>query len=296
MPQDSPLSSANFSEAATTLFRDYLDIEAASKVFEREGYCVFSNLLEDEAFGTLLKGVDEAISEGKLVVRDNKMNTNDDAIYAHPAIEAACKHPSLIAAARAFVGHPITLQHAKLNAKPKSENVSDGEVGWHQDFPFFPHSNCDLIACVIHLDDEDEGSGAMSFVPGSHLLGEQSHTDDHGNFIYRCMEPDNRFRPPELLLAKRGWVSFHHAFTLHGSGVKTHNRDRRLMVFQFRAYDSVQLAGVLWRCNGYKVDATAPDFPVARFPDGSTISLRGRGGRLYDLYGALKPNAPPKTY
>jgi phytanoyl-CoA hydroxylase len=296
MPHDSRLSPVNYSEAATTLFRDELDIEAASKVFARVGYCVFSDLLGFEAFSTLLNGVDKAISEGKLVIRDNKMNTNDDAIFAHPAIEATCKHPSLIAAARAFIGHPVELQHAKFNAKPKSHKVLESEVEWHQDFPFFPHTNSDLIACVIHLDDEDEGSGAMSFVPASHLLGEQPHTDEQGNFIYRCMEPDNRYRPAELLLAKRGWISFHHSFTLHRSGVKTHNRDRRLIVFQYRAYDAVQLAGVLWRCNGYRVDTTAPEFPLARFPDGSRISLRGRGGRLYDLYGALKPNTLPKRY
>ena len=296
MHHDSRLSSVNPSEESTVLFTDEHDIEAASKVFALEGYCVFSNLLSAEVVNNLLEGVDEAIAAGKLVIRDDKMNTNDDAIFANPAIEAVCKHPTIIAVARAFIGRAVTLQHAKFNAKPKSENVLESEVAWHQDFPFFPHSNSDLVACVIHLDDEDEGSGSMSFVPGSHLLGEQPHTDEQGNFIYRCREPDNRYRPAELLLAKRGWVSFHHPFTLHSSGIKTHNRDRRLMVFQYRAYDAVQLAGVLWRCNGYKVDDTEPDVNVARFPDGSRISLRGRGGRLYDLYGRLKPNSPLKSY
>ena len=28
-----------------------------------------------------------------------------------------------------------------------------GEVGWHQDFPFFPHTNYDLLACMFLLDD-----------------------------------------------------------------------------------------------------------------------------------------------
>jgi ectoine hydroxylase-related dioxygenase (phytanoyl-CoA dioxygenase family) len=279
-----------------TLFEDERDLAAAKRVFLRQGYCVFKNLLGDEAFGALLEGVNAAISEGKLVIRDNKMNVNDDAVFANPAIEATCKHPSLVMAAKAFVDHPVTLQHAKFNAKPKHGTASASEVEWHQDFPFFPHSNHDLVACVIHLDDEHEGSGAMSFVPGSHLLGEQTHTDEHGNFIYRCADPDHRYAPPELLLAKRGWVSFHHALTLHCSEAKTNNRDRRLIVFQYRAYDALQLAGVLWRCNGYHVDDDVPDFPVARFPDGTSISLRGRGGRLFDLFGALKPNSSPKSY
>jgi hypothetical protein len=250
----------------------------------------------DVAFGALLRGVDEAITQGKLAIRDNKMNANNDTIFAHSVIEAAYKHPSIIAAAKVFIGCPITLQFPKFNAKSKSENVSASEVSWHQDCPFFPHANNDLIACVIHLDDEDKGSGTLSFVPGSHLLSEQLHTYEYGNFIYCCTELDNRFRPPELLLAKRGWVSFHHVFNLHRFGVKTHNRDRRPLVFQFRVYDSVQNTGFLCRCNGYRVDDTVPDPPVARFPDGSVISLRRRGGRLFDLYGAFKLNAPPKSY
>ena len=295
MRHDLHLLSANVTENAATLFQDEGDISAARKVFIREGYCVFTNLLGDEVFGALLKGVNNAISDGKLAIRDDKMNVNDDAIFANPAIEAICRHPSIVMAARAFVGHPVTLQHSKFNAKPKSANASGSEVTWHQDFPFFPHSNSDLVACVIHLDDEDEGSGAMAFVPGSHLMGEQPHTDEQGNFIYGCEAPDNRYRPPELLTAKRGWISFHHALTLHCSGVKTHDHDRRLLVFQYRAYDAVQLAGVLWRCNGYRVD-DVPELPVARFSDGTSISLRGRGGRLFDLFGTLKPNSPPKSY
>lgn len=296
MPPDLQLLSGDLFEAPSTFFNDERDVLAAREVFMREGYCVFTNLLGDEVFGTLLKGINEAISEGRLGIRDNKMNVNDDAIYAHPAIEAACRHPSIVKAAKAFVGHPVTLQHSKFNAKPKTANVSGSEVTWHQDFPFFPHSNSDLVACVIHLDDEDEGSGAMAFVPGSHLMGEKPHTDEQGNFIYGCEAPDNRYRQPELLMAKRGWISFHHALTLHCSGVKTHDHDRRLLIFQYRAYDAVQLAGVLWRCNGYRVDDDVPDLPVARFSDGTCISLRGRGGRLFDLFGALKPNTPPKSY
>jgi hypothetical protein len=296
MLHDLRLSSDRSSEAATKVFHGIGDLEAASKVFMQDGYCVFSNLLGDDSFGALLEGVDIAIAEGKLVIRDNKMNVNDDAIFANPAIESACKHPLIIKTVRSLLGSPVTLQHAKLNAKPKNKNELGSEVVWHQDFPFFPHTNTDLVACVIHLDDEDEGSGAMSFVPGSHLLGEQSHIDEKGNFNYGCLAPNNRFRTPELLLAKRGWISFHHALTLHCSGVKTHDRDRRLMVFQYRAYDSVQLAGALWRCNDYRVDDNAPDLPAARFPDGSTISLRGRSGRLFDLFGALKPNTSPKSY
>jgi len=293
MHHASQSSRDSLSKASTNFFYDERDIQAAKSVFAEDGYCVFTNLLSDVDFGALLEGVKESLISGALAIRDDKMNVNNDAIFAHPAIEATCKNPSIVAAVRALIGHPVTLQHSKFNAKPIGKNVLGSEVAWHQDLPFYPHTNSDLVSCVVHLDDQDEDSGAMSFVPGSHILGEQSHTDDDGNFAYRCAEPDDRFCPAEPLLARRGWVSFHHALTIHCSGVKTNDRDRRLMVFQYRAHDAVQLAGVLWRCNGYRVDETVPDIPTAWFPDGSVMPLRGRSGRLFDVSGRLKPDASP---
>lgn len=278
------------------LFSNLQDIEAAIQFYQSEGYCTFTNLLSDSEVHKIIEAIEQSADDGSLVLPQERMSSSDDVIYASPVLMDACRHSSIVNVARALVGHPVELQHAKLNAKPLSEDIPNSDVPWHQDYPFFPHTNHDLVACVIHLDDEDEGSGAMSFVPGSHLLGERSHLDENGVFVYRCQPPDQDLRKPTMLLARRGWISFHHCLTLHQSGIKTHKRPRRLLVYQYRAHDSVQLAGVIWRCNGFPVDPCAPQLRTARFPSGQSISLRGIGGRLYDIHGSLRPNTPSKSY
>jgi hypothetical protein len=97
--------------------------------------------------------------------------------------------------------------------------------------------------------------------------------------------------PPMLLTVPAGMTMFHHVVTVHRSDAKTAEGNRRIIVFQYRACDSVQNTGVIiWKCTGYAVDPSALEERFARFPDGTRVELRGRGGRLYDVTGALQPN------
>src|SRR5258706_535075 len=41
-------------------------------------------------------------------------------------------------------------------------------VEWHQDWAFYPHTNDDLAAVGIMIDDVDMENGPMMIVPGSH--------------------------------------------------------------------------------------------------------------------------------
>lgn len=54
--------------------------------------------------------------------------------------------------------------------------------------------------------------------------------------------------------------------------------------------DAVELAGVVWKCAGYQVEDRPRTPRVARFADGTTVELRGIGGRLIDMAGAYAPD------
>lgn len=271
------------------------ELDASKAVFDELGYVGYTDLLSNSDLSLLLDGVNTAVSNGKLNIGESDMLVNNDAIYAHDEIERICKLPQLIKVARILLGGgDIELQHAKFNAKPKNDQ-GGGEVFWHQDYPFFPHSNFDLIACVIHLDDEEIGSGSLEFVPGSHKLGTLSHINSEGVFAYECTDQNViNSSQTELFIAKRGWVTFHHGLALHRSAPKTIAKDRRFLVFQYRAIDAVQLAGVIWRCNGYQVHELSNRSRFARFPCGTKVELRGIGGRLYDQFNTLAPSHPTK--
>ena len=271
----------------TWLF-NFSDLEAAIRFHDVQGFVGFSDLLTAEEFAALRAGVERAERAGALQTGQEQLESTNDAIFAATEIEAACRHPRIVQMAQRLVGSPIELQHAKFNSKPHS--VGGGEVAWHQDYPFYPHTNFDLVSAVIHLDDETEELGAMHMVAGSHRWGVLSHVRD-GRFAYRCTGRDDLDRlPTELLACRAGTVTFHHALTLHRSGNKSVDGPRRLLVFQYRAIDAVQLAGVVWKCAGYQVESRPQSPKTARFADGSVVELRGLGGRLIDMSGAFTPD------
>ena len=39
---------------------------------------------------------------------------------------------------------------------------------WHQEWAFYPHSNDDLLAVGVMLDDIDDINSSMQVIPGSH--------------------------------------------------------------------------------------------------------------------------------
>ena len=171
------------------------------------------------------------------------------------------------------------------------KNKTIGGIKWHQDFPFFPHTNYDLIACSIHLDDEEIDSGPLKVIPQSHELGALSHCTD-GKFMYHCTDEKKIDDDKSTVLkCNAGDVTFHHCLTLHSSEPKKNNKDRRLIVFEYRAQDALQLSGAIWKSNGYQVEENTNN-GNARFPNGLVIENRGNNGKLFDIYGKLKPSEP----
>lgn len=67
----------------------------------------------------------------------------------------------------------LEFHHCTLHAKPPGEGAP---FPLHQDDPFYPHENGLLyIDALLHLDDADETTGCIHFLPGSHKLGRLDH-------------------------------------------------------------------------------------------------------------------------
>lgn len=268
----------------------HTDADKAVEFYKENGFVAFPDLLSSDEFKTLLDGVNAASASGQLTIGDEEMPNNNDCVFAHPAIEATCRNPKIVSMTKRLIGRPIELQHSKFNAKPLHDKGA-GEVAWHQDYPFFPHTNYDLVACLVHLDDEEMDAGPLRCIPGSHKWGPVSHVGPDGRFAYsNTGRKDVAELPAVPLTGKAGQVTFHHGLTMHTSAPKQRAGHRRFVIFQFRAQDAKQLAGVIWKCHGLQVDSEQIGPSTARFPDGTTVELRGLGGRLFDVAGQLKPN------
>ena len=265
---------------------DATDAERAAVFYRERGYVVMRGVFAAHE----LAGINVAIADLVTTGRHRywgEAHQNFDIVMRDPTLEAVCRHDRLCGWVRRLLGHPIELQHAKLKAKPLHPAPGKGEVALHQDFPFFPHTNYDLIAAAIHLDDEEEDSGNLYYLPGSHRDGVRSHCEQD-RFAYACTESPS-IDDAEAVRGGAGLISFHHGLTLHGSGPNANGRMRRLLVLQYRAQDAIQLAGPVWQSTGMAV-APPERKGWARFPDGTSIEIRGVTGRLYDLYGAFAPS------
>lgn len=64
-----------------------------------------------------------------------------------------------------LIGPDVKLHHSKINAKQPG---SATEVKWHQDFPFTPHTNADLITALLMIDEVTPENGPLEVDPGSH--------------------------------------------------------------------------------------------------------------------------------
>jgi ectoine hydroxylase-related dioxygenase (phytanoyl-CoA dioxygenase family) len=159
----------------------------------------------------------------------------------HAAFAELARSDRILDRIRPPIGDDIQLQHSKIATKPPVPDA--GPYRWHQDFAFFPHTNTDLVAVMVMLDDATPDNGCMRFVPGSHRLGLLNHLDADGMFA-ECQE-SHRWADPEWLVditPRAGGISIHHCLMLHGSPVNRSGRPRRGLVFQYRADDAYQLA------------------------------------------------------
>ncbi len=265
----------------------YDKLDEARDFYEKHGFVGFTDLLKEYELDHLKKAFAEAREEGTVEIGQEKVKNLNDAIYRHPVFEDFASHTKIIRIAEYFLHRPIELQHSKLNCKP--EDSDQGRIEWHQDFPFFPHTNFDLLAIGIHFDQEDEKSGCLEVIPGSHKMGPLSHCRD-GEFVYECTEMEEIDLDRKVhLRGDSGLVTVHHSLLLHASAPKKVPRERRLLVYQYRTQDAVQLSGALHKCTGYEIDGQEQVGHV-RFPDGQVIENRGDDGRLYDIYRSLKPD------
>ena len=259
-------------------------MENAISFYDENGFVGFSDAIERKDVTILKDAFDDAVSKGDL--DPAKLVDGNDAIFLHPIFEKYSRDERMVSLSKNIFRNEngVQLQHAKLINKPKQKG--EGLIEWHQDYPFFPHTNLDLIAVGIHFDDENEDSGPMCVVPGSHKWGFLSHCEDN-KFAYRCTDKKMKIENAMAMTCPAGTVTIHHCLVLHQSAPKRNERLRRFLVYQYRTCDNVQLSGVIWNCTGNEISPTKGQIGTVRFMDGNIVENRGMGGRLYDKFTKL---------
>jgi ectoine hydroxylase-related dioxygenase (phytanoyl-CoA dioxygenase family) len=266
----------------------YNQLNEAAAFYDLKGFVMFTDLLSLHESDNVSNSYDEARVTGSINYSENEFLANDDSIYQHKEFERLAYNIKINTIVKKLLNYNngIELQHCKLNDKPSNRDA--GFVPWHQDYPFFPHTNYDLLACTVHIDRETIESGPLVVLPGSHKWGALPHTK---NGKFTGIIEDGKLKDianPVALECEKGEVHFHHCLLVHTSYPNTSGRRRKHLIYQFRAEDAIQLAGPLWRCTGVPISSGSRK-GYARFSDNSEVEIRGIKGGLFDLFGVLAP-------
>jgi phytanoyl-CoA hydroxylase len=227
--------------------------------YEANGYLIVPGVLEPSEVETLRSALAEVLAEAEGLQASNEkfalslpepgtgrryVKRVFNPFIRHEAFKSLTSHDKILDIIEELIGPDITLQQTKLNLKPPAQDAS---FEWHQDYPFFPHTNFDVVAVMIFLDGTDESNGCLRVIPGSHKLGPLDHDFSADGQAYGTEVSDKSVFADQSawvsLVVPAGSVALHHCCMLHSSGANHSDRSRSTFVFEYRASDARQVAG-----------------------------------------------------
>ena len=212
--------------------------------YRQNGYLPNVRLLSDAQVDALCEELDRLVDpsyEGHQLFYEFHSNEAADrsTVLFHalgawritPAMHDVLWNPAFTVAASQLLEGPVRFWHDQLFCKPPRHG---GVVAWHQDYSYWTRTKpVAHLTCWIALDDVSCENGCLHYVPGSHrwpllpitgLAGDmeaiQSVLDD---------EQKGQFQPVPVQFP-RGYASFHHSLTVHGSYANRSDRSRRGLV------------------------------------------------------------------
>ena len=192
-----------------------------------------------------------------------------DVMRSNPALDAVAQ----------LIGPNLRFRESKVNSKLPGTPT---HLKFHQDLPFGPMTNEDLVTVIFHLDQVTAENGPLEVVPGSHRGPLYEHWHD-GVFTGAVSPEVEAWARKDVVpcCGAAGSAYLMDARVLHGSAPNLSSAPRSLFIVQYHAedahplapnhlpsrFDGEVVAGVdtgRVRCSDYEV--TLPEMPtVASF-------------------------------
>ena len=244
--------------------------------YENDGYVVVENVLESSTLKRLRDVTDEVVaSAAELTTHSEALDLEESHTPKNPRVRRIkrphlvhdfylklARHPNILSALTPILGFDIRLHGGgKVNMKSAEYGAA---VEWHQDWAFYPHTNQDVLAVGILLDDMTSENGPVLMVPATHKGPLYNHHSD-GAFCGAIDQQETKLdiSTAQEVHAKAGSISIHHARLVHGSSMNRSNEQRRILFFEFTAADAWPLLGIgnLEEFNGRIVQGQATTQP-----------------------------------
>ena len=288
--------------------------------YQRDGYLVIENVLSATELDKVRQVVDDLIEGSRSVTKHDvvydlepthtpeepRVRRIKEPHSVHPVFRDIAFSGKVAEILTPLIGTTsgIRYQTGKLNMKSAGHGAA---VEWHQDWAFYPHTNDDLLAIGLYLDDCGLDNGPLMVIPGSHTWPILDHHTD-GVFC-GAIDPATAyvdFSRAVPLTGKAGSMTIHHVRMVHGSALNTSDRPRRLLLFQYTAVDAFPLMGVSnWEQFNANIVTGRPTMdarmtpvpvrmplPVATHPGSIYENQRTLGNRYFAVYEEAQPVEP----
>lgn len=272
--------------------------------YHANGYIGVENVLSDEEIAELRRVTDELVEQARQFSAPTpvfdfepghtpaapRVRRIKSPAANHPAYNRVMRHQRILDIVAQLIGPAIRTNGDKLNMKSPEFG---SPVEWHQDWAFYPHTNDDLLAVGVPIDDMLLENGCLLAIPGSHRGPVLDH-HQNGAFVGAITDP--AFKPDQAvpIELRAGGISIHHARTLHGSAPNTSSRPRRLLLFQYCAVDAWPLLGVpSWEAFNAAILRGEPTAAprMAAVPVCIPLPNPVHGGTIYEMQRQLAQSA-----
>jgi len=190
-----------------------------------------------EAYGTTINGRPRFDVESGHNADAPALRRVNAPVEVSDAYHEAMTNSRMTQAVVDLIGPNVKFHHSKINSKLPGAKTA---VKWHQDFPFTPHSNDDVITALLMVDDVNEENGPLEVVPGSHTGEIHSlwHNDTFTGAIDDEVAADCQ-RESVVCKGPAGSVCLMHTRLLHGSAPNLSQSPRTLFICVYSAEDAV---------------------------------------------------------
>ena len=223
--------------------------------YNDQGYLLVEDVISENQHKEMLALVDGFFQKSKMIrENDNIFDLEDGHSSDNPRLKRIkqphqhsqffwdiIKESKIEEILRDLLGDNVSLKTSKLNTKAPGGGAA---VEWHQDWAFYPHTNDNVLALGLMLNDVDIDNGPLMVIPESHKGPVLSHFNN-GVFCGAIDPDDSDFDMSKAvtLTGKARSMTIHHARTLHGSSPNNSNRDRLVLFYECNSADAWPLVG-----------------------------------------------------
>ena len=275
--------------------------------FWRNGYLVLENAVTEQQLAALRNDFDAWVDESKQEPEpygstvdgrprfDVEPGHNADSpalrrvnapIEVSDAYKSVATDSVMVDAVADLIGPNVKLHHTKINSKLPGAATA---VKWHQDFPFTPHSNDDLVTALLMVDEVTETNGPLEVLAGSHTG--DLHSLWHDGVFTGAIDADvakESKSSASICVGPAGAVCLMHTRLLHGSTANQSERPRTLFISVYSADDAVPLSpnpvpteyeGLLVRGERTnRIRAVNYDVERPEYPESASFFVQQAGG------------------